>query len=281
MATVWTLPRAKRPTAAVSAALNRCYAELNRAEYISPDPLAPVRRYADPQDQEIVGLTTSSLAFGNVKTILTSCERVLSMFPKPADSIDSMLRSERSACLAGFRHRYVTGADVADMLHGAAAIRREHGTLGRAFQACIAPEDTNVLPALSRFTNLFRAHSSQPKNYLIADPARGSACKRLLMYLRWMVRRDAVDPGPWRHVPESMLVVPMDTHMHRISRALGFTKRNTADLRAALEVTAAFRRVAPDDPVKFDFALTRLGIRREMNADAFLAACNRRPAQCA
>jgi len=107
------------------------------------------------------------------------------------------------------------------------------------------------------------------RSYLLPDPRLGSACKRLNLYLRWMVRRDAVDPGGW-NVPPAKLVVPLDTHMHALGRALGLTDRRSADLRTALEITAAFRAIAPDDPVRYDFALTRLGMRGGERREAFL-----------
>jgi uncharacterized protein (TIGR02757 family) len=108
---------------------------------------------------------------------------------------------------------------------------------------------------------MLRAEARGARNYLLPDPAAGSACKRLHLYLRWMVRRDAVDPGGWSRVRARQLVAPVDVHMHRLGRALGFTKRRQADARTALEITAALRRFAPHDPVRYDFALTRLGIR--------------------
>ncbi|MBW2545477.1 MAG: TIGR02757 family protein, partial [Deltaproteobacteria bacterium] len=94
-------------------------------------------------------------------------------------------------------------------------------------------------------------------------PAKGSACKRLNLFLRWMVRRDDVDPGGWDDIPPSKLVIPLDTHMHRICLAFGFTKRKQADMKTALEITDSFRAIVPDDPVRYDFALTRLGIRKD------------------
>ncbi|MFC1474950.1 TIGR02757 family protein, partial [bacterium] len=96
--------------------------------------------------------------------------------------------------------------------------------------------------------------------YLTPAPRRGSACKRMNLFLRWMVRRDDVDPGPWTDVPASKLVVPLDTHMHRISSGMGLTSRKQADLKTAIEITDAFRAISPEDPVRYDFALTRLGI---------------------
>ena len=98
------------------------------------------------------------------------------------------------------------------------------------------------------------------------DPAAGSACKRLHLFLRWMVRSDDVDPGPWTSVPAGKLVIPLDTHLHRLAAKLGATRRRSADRTTALEITEAFRRIRPDDPVRYDFALTRLGIRPDVQA---------------
>jgi uncharacterized protein (TIGR02757 family) len=92
--------------------------------------------------------------------------------------------------------------------------------------------------------------------------------------LRWMVRKDRVDPGGWSGIPAAKLLIPLDTHMHKIATGLGATKRKAADMRTVVEITEAFGRLAPEDPVRYDFALTRLGIRSEMDVGAFLARCN-------
>jgi len=130
-----------------------------------------------------------------------------------------------------------------------------------------------LLPALGRFVDELCSAAGGLDDHLLPRPERGSACKRLNLWLRWMVRRDAVDPGGWTGVSPAQLVVPLDVHMHRICRALGLTRREAADLRTAVEITDAFRSFAPDDPVRYDFALTRLGIRPGPEADleAFLA----------
>ena len=95
-------------------------------------------------------------------------------------------------------------------------------------------------------------------------PEKGSACKRLNLFLRWMVRKDAVDPGGWDDIPRSMLIIPLDTHMFRVGKTLGLTSRNQAGLMAALDISAGFKQWSPDDPVKYDFALTRFGIRNDL-----------------
>ena len=117
-----------------------------------------------------------------------------------------------------------------------------------------------MLPALSAFADALIAAADGGCPSLVPHPAKGSACKRLHLYLRWMVRRDAVDPGGWNGVPTAKLIVPLDTHMHRIGLGLGLTARRQADMRTALEVTRGFARHAPHDPVRYDFALTRLPI---------------------
>ncbi|MCD6487215.1 MAG: TIGR02757 family protein, partial [Syntrophobacterales bacterium] len=107
-------------------------------------------------------------------------------------------------------------------------------------------------------------------NSLLPSPAKGSACKRLNLFLRWMVRHDDVDPGGWDDISSSKLIIPLDTHMHRICLALGITKRKQADMKTALEITRSFQVMAPHDPVRYDFALTRLGIRKDTDITSFL-----------
>lgn len=176
--------------------------------------------------------------------------------------------------LRGFRHRYAGEEDMVALLIGARAAILRHGSLGACFQAHAAADNVDVLPMLAGFSQALRLATGRMKNPLLSDAAKGSASKRWCMYLRWMLRRDAVDPGPWHGLtPASMLVVPIDTHMHRFCRGLGLTRRNAADMRTAREVSAGFRVICPEDPARYDFAITRLGIRRETDAAAaFLAA---------
>lgn len=263
-------PRALKPT------LEALYRRLNRREYVHPDPLEFLYRYDDPRDREVVGLVASSLAYGRVKQILASVGKVLGILgARPARFIrgraDRASAEELRGRLAGFRHRFTTGDEIAAMLAGAARLASEHGSLGGAFTEFMSPDDETVLPALERFACELSSRGGLGRCHLVPDPCRGSACKRLLLYLRWMVRRDAVDPGGWDLVPASKLVVPLDTHMFRLCRAMGLTARKAANIRAALEVTAGFRRVSPDDPVRYDFALTRLGIHPEISASDFPA----------
>lgn len=251
--------------------LDRLYETWNRPEFVSPDPLETVRAFDCPDDREVAGLVASALAFGNVKQILASIGRVLSAMPRPAAWLDDATPRQVRATFASFRHRYASGRELSAMLIGAKRVREQYVTLGAAFAACVRTEDANVLDGLARFVAMVKPGPAG--NYLLPDPRRGSACKRLHLYLRWMVRCDAVDPGGWGGVSPARLLVPVDTHMHRIATALGLTRRNAADLRTAHEITAAFRVVAPEDPVRYDFALTRLGIRKDTKVACFLAEC--------
>jgi uncharacterized protein (TIGR02757 family) len=251
--------------------LDDIYLRFNRAEFIDPDPLAPVLRYSEPEDQELVGLIAASLAFGNVKQILVSIERVLTLLPSPRATLCSVGEGALRRGLRGFRHRYAGEDEMAALLLGARAVIQRHGSLGASLRAHACAEDADVIPALAGFSHELRSATGLMKNYLLCDASKGSANKRWCMYLRWMLRRDAVDPGPWHGVmPASMLVVPIDTHMHRFCNGLGLTRRKAADMRTAQEVSAAFRLICPEDPARYDFAITRLGIRRENDAAAAL-----------
>ena len=152
------------------------------------------------------------------------------------------------------------------MLWGARCAIEKHGSLLGCFLAGWDEKESTVLPGLSAFVRAFPVNSGACWGGFLPSPVNGSACKRLNLFMRWMVRQDDVDPGGWARIPASKLIVPLDVHMHRISLGFGWTNRKQADLRTAVEVTQAFRKVAPEDPVRYDFALTRLGIRSDMDA---------------
>ena len=243
--------------------LEELYRRYNRPEYISPDPLEFVVAQGGTGDCEVVGLIAASLAFGSVVQINRSVARVLEVLAEPRRCVLEMRRGELSRAFHGFRHRYVDGGNLVDLLSGIRGVLERYGTLDACFREGLREDDETVLPALDGFVGRVREGYGGRKNYLLASPCDGSACKRMHLYLRWMVRRDSVDPGPWRGVAASKLVVPLDTHMHRVALRLGLTRRKQANGATALEITGAFREIVPEDPVKYDFALTRPGIRKE------------------
>ena len=138
-----------------------------------------------------------------------------------------------------------------------------------SLESCVAdglsPGDSTVMPGLEAlFRHLVKAGNP---GHLLADPSKKSACKRSNLFLRWMIRKDDVDPGGWDSISTSQLIVPLDTHMHKVGTILGFTTRKSADLKTALEITEGFRKVDKNDPVRYDFCLTRFGIRRDMQME--------------
>ena len=135
------------------------------------------------------------------------------------------------------------------------------------------PDDINIIPALSKFCNsLLNIYASEHNgktsrglNYLLVNPAQGSACKRLNLFLRWMVRDDDVDTGQWKSIDKAKLIVPIDVHMGRLCKILGFHNKKTASLSTAVQITECFAEIEPADPAKYDFALSRIGIVENCN----------------
>lgn len=252
------------------AALERLYRRYTRRKFVHPDPLEYLYAYEDPLNREIAGLLASALAFGGVKQILGSVGTVLERLGKPRRTLMGANRRDLERMFADVVHRWADGSDVAALLWGARDVIDRHGSLRACFEDALEPDHETVHPALCSFTEQMVEPEGCEYNSLLPCPSRGSACKRLHLFLRWMVRRDRVDPGGWDGVPASKLLIPMDVHMHRIARRLGMTDRASADLKTAREVTREFRRIAPDDPVKYDFALSRLGIRGDEDPDDLL-----------
>jgi uncharacterized protein (TIGR02757 family) len=242
--------------------LDQIYAVYNRPEFIHPDPLEFVHRYHDPLDREVVGMLASTLAYGRVHQILRSVSEVLR---RMGDSPSYFVREHSPAVIhktfQGFRHRFTGGDQLAALLCGIGGLIQRHGSLHACFTAKCQLHDETIVPGLTAFVQELSEEARDEKMMLLPSPLKGSACKRLNLFLRWMVRSDEVDPGGWSEVGARRLIIPLDTHMHRIGLEAGLTRRKQADLQAALEVTQAFRKIIPEDPVRYDFALTRLGIR--------------------
>jgi len=249
--------------------LDNLYDRYNHREYVNPDPLIFLYNYDDIRDREIAALVASSLAYGRVAQILKSVDLILSRMDSPSEFLKN--ESDRSVLKAfkDFKHRFTTGEDISRMLTGAKRAINRHGSLEKCFQKGIRPDDENLMQALMRFVVEIRNGEKFKDNGLMPCPSDGSACKRWNLFLRWMVRKDNVDPGGW-DLPASKLIIPLDTHMHRISIAMGFTNRKQADLKTAIEITNVFREINADDPVRYDFALTRLGIRNDISIESFI-----------
>ena len=239
--------------------LEEFYSKYNHRKYIHPDPLEFLFKYETLEEREIVALIASSLAYGRVKQILKSVSLVLDAIGSPLKYIKNTSKDDINSKFATFKHRFSTGEQLADLLFGAGRTIEKHGSLGNCFAKGVSETDKTVQKGLGLFTREIIAHCGKHSS-LLPDPEKGSACKRLNLMLRWMIRKDDVDPGGWDQVDKSKLIIPLDTHMHRIAHEYGLITRKSADMKAALEITAAFAKFSPEDPVRYDFALTRPGI---------------------
>jgi uncharacterized protein (TIGR02757 family) len=269
--------------------LNELQRSYHQKDYLSSDPLEFVHRYSDPWDQEAVALLAGLLAYGNVKQIRRSVEEALSRISRQASSPREFVRSLGSATgrtkagrlFAGYVHRFNVGADLVMLFRLLERSWREHGSLGAHFVRGLEPDAPDTSVALDRLIGEWKRWAREIDarvangsfGYLLTAPEDGSCCKRWCMFLRWMGRRDELDPGLWtqggalaggfaegRHLKPSQLVIPIDTHTGRISQYLALTRRKSLGWRAAVEVTQSLKACDPSDPTRYDFALARLGI---------------------
>ena len=246
----------------------KIYADYNKRVYVSPDPLQFLYDYEKIRDREVVGLIASSLAYGRVAQILKSVGRVLDCLgDAPAEFLKKVERKDLEEKLEGFVHRFTDSSDMVDFLCCIGNVLNTYGSVENLFLSHYKGE---TWQAMRGFTTSFLDCGGRGATFMMPDPAKGSACKRLALYLRWMVRSDDVDPGGWNKIDPGALLIPLDTHMFNICTTLGLCSRKSADGRSAIEITEAFKRVCPEDPVRYDFALTRFGIRNDMTLEELL-----------
>lgn len=256
-------------------------ARTDTAARIGFDPVEFPRRYADPGDAEVAGLVASCLAYGRADLFKPVVERILAaMGERPARFAERYAEAPDPRGFDFAVYRFNRPPDVRALVAAIGHVRRVHGSLGDRFTALFREEggDPGALRgALERFARelreappvgpLLRGRGTRGLLHLLPDAGGSGACKRLNLYLRWMVRGpDGVDVGLWRGVPASALLIPLDTHLLRIGTRLGLTARKDASWRTAEEVTAGLRAVDPDDPVRFDFPLCHLGMSGECPA---------------
>ena len=248
--------------------LDRLYDKYNHRDCIKPDPLQFVYRYSEPGDMEIAALLAADLAYGRVQQIEKSLTDLFGRIgASPYEFVIGFGEEERQE-LSGFKHRFTTGRDISDLLELLKRVLNQYGSIEEFFLRGCDPGDNETIGALSKFCDSLCAmyaagHGGQVSRglkYLLAGPAGGSASKRLNLFLRWMVRDDEVDAGLWKSVDKAALIVPVDVHIGRLCRILGFHSRKTVSLGSAVEITRAFAEIEPDDPVKYDFSLSRVGI---------------------
>jgi uncharacterized protein (TIGR02757 family) len=245
--------------ATVSKYVESAYTMYHFPKYIYPDPLFFVRQFSCTRVREIGGLIIALLAMGNVTAMLKSLDDLLSRLTflcRPAASWDE---AEIRYALSGFGYRFFKEKDLFLLIDSIQHTVTKYGSLEAAFLSCLNLGEPDIIEALGGFTDILYKNARSDISFLLPSPRKGSACKRLFLYLRWMVRKDEIDPGGWDFDP-ALLLVPVDTHILKTGRILGFTNRKQADLKTAREITEGFRRFCPEDPVRYDFSITRIGI---------------------
>jgi uncharacterized protein (TIGR02757 family) len=262
-----------------------------REEHLSSDPVQFVHRYDDPRDQEIAGLIASAFAYGNVKIVLRTVNSALAFLgPSPSRSIAAFDPQKDARRLRGFYHRFNTSRDLAALFWIIRRALEEYGSLERTFTTALSACDTDVTAALENFSATLLAFGHEqlyPRGelkrrigvrFFFPRPSEGSACKRMNLYLRWMVRpRDGIDCGVWKGVAPRQLVIPLDTHIARISSYIGLTDMRSPGWRMAMDVTRSLRGLDAADPLKYDFALCHLGIAGDCPRKRDLEKCARCP----
>ena len=242
---------------------------------IEPDPLQLVLRYDEARDREVAGLLAAAFAYGRADIVVRNVGGVLDrMTPSPARYLESFDAREAARRFAGFSHRFHKTPDLVALL----GCMARAGSLGTLFEQCYDATDADIGPSLERFVKrLLPPRPTASLQYLLTAPSGGSACKRMNLFLRWMIRRTPPDLGLWTFADPAKLVMPLDTHIHRIAMFLGLGERKSADWKAARAITDRLAGFDQRDPVRYDFALCRLGIldlcsrrRRKENCDVCL-----------
>ncbi len=259
------------------------YKRYNRLEYLSPDPLMLVLQFEDRRDREAAALISALFALGRVELILDVLRRIFAVLPRPADMLERSSPQDLRRLLPDIYYRFFSRERIIGLLSSIGGVYRRYGSLeaaaGRRTEGI--GSDVGALHAMDNLgLSLREALTEGSADALLAGIVfprvnkeafhRGGAAKRLMLFLRWMVRKDSIDPGGWELLRPRQLFYPLDTHMMDISGALGVRSRKTADMATVMEITRWFASFEPDDPVRYDFCLTRLGIHPGLSKNEFI-----------
>lgn len=261
------------PSSQLLTRLGVLYHDYNREESAT-DPVHLVRPFQRPADREVAGFCAAALAFGRVASVINSISTLARiMGAEPADYVRCFDPAAPHRELRAMVHRWTRGVDLVALLWILRQMLDEAGSIEAFFVKGYSPDDEDVGPALDSFStralalDLRRAYGRVPRRagvcYFFPRPSAGSACKRLNLFLRWMIRRDEIDLGVWTHIPASKLVVPLDTHIVRLGKCLRLTRYHTPGWKMAADITSSLRALDATDPVRFDFSLCHVGM---MNA---------------
>lgn len=264
------MPALALPDRQAEKKIKALYLQYHSSAFIGMDPLITLQRFSRREDLELGALIASALSYGRVETIIKNIETVFNKIDyAPFDFITTSSFSTKNRVLKKFKHRFTTGEDLALFMQAVAAVIKKHGSIESFFAATLQGEPgAAIAAAMNAFSLAIKSEACSRHNplpgyftFLVPAPSSGSACKRMNMYLRWMIRpADGIDLGVWKSIPAAHLIMPVDTHIARIARSEGMTRRTSADWRMAEEITAWLRHIDNNDPVKFDFSLCRSGM---------------------
>lgn len=236
---------------------------------ISPDPLEFPRRFIKIYDIEASAFISSVFAYGNIIQIMNTLEKLHKiMNNKPYEFILKYDYESNKHLFDSIKHRFYTSDDIARLFCALNKIYTAYGSLKYFFLLYYFDKEKNLKNSISFFSNnmlnICRGNEkiSHGVKFMFPDPYKGSACKRMNLFLRWMVRKDELDFGIWSEIPASKLVIPVDTHIAKICKQLKITRLNGASWKMAEEITDNLRKFAPEDPVKYDFAICHIGMRK-------------------
>lgn len=268
--TASTVSSASAAQSALKARLDHLYAAFD-LEHVVSDPIWIVRRFRHPADREIVAFCAAALAFGRVQSVINSIEALVAVMGEhPADFVRRFEPEVHGRSIFPLVHRWTRGVDLVALLWVLRQMIERGGSIEGFFAGGHDPDAVTVEAALESFStramslDLTEAYGTAPVKpgvaYFFSRPSSGGACKRLNLFLRWMVRIDRVDLGIWSRVRPGQLVVPLDTHVIRVGRCLRLTTLTSPGWRMAADITRSLRALDPRDPVRYDFSLCHLGM---------------------
>jgi len=265
--------------------LERFYLDYNFRERLKHDPIEFPHRYSVPADVEVAGFIASCFAYGRIELFKPVIEGILSPGGRhPARYFKSFSLKKDGPYFERINYRFNKGKDILCLLFILNQTLKERGSLKALFNHHYRPEDNDIGRALGKFVHYLMNIDTSPVygrdirpyglKQFFPSPESGSACKRLNLFLRWMVRTKDIDLGVWDNISPSKLIIPLDTHIARISRCLSLTKRKASDWKTAKEITESLKQFDPDDPLKYDFALCHHGISRLCKGRGFRDICS-------
>jgi uncharacterized protein (TIGR02757 family) len=237
-------------------------------KFSSKDPVWVLHRFSDARDIEIMGLITASYSYGHVDQINRFTDKLLERIGnKPYEFTINFSKRKDKKFLEGLNYRFNTSGDLMSLFEAIRTTVIDYGSLKTLFLSSYNENSENVVDALSNFTLSLYEFSNHANgdgrnyfNFLLSSPVNKSTCKRMNLYLRWMVRKDEIDTGLWSEIGTSKLIMPVDVHVARAAKNLNLVKRKSVDLKFALELTETLKKFDSEDPVKYDFSLCHIGI---------------------